>query len=140
MRTLLQGVASGDPLQQGTPLTNAASGGVGEDIKKLLAHVERLEEMMNASQEAHAEKLSELMRHFTHYLNVWSVRAPPDQGVPELQTVPWMVGRYNTTVAPKGELAKRTADAPPTVQKPQPKPRGRRGKGAKRARKDSDAP
>jgi hypothetical protein len=92
--------------------------------------------MMNASQEAHAEKLSELMRHFTHYINVWSVRAPPDQGVPELQTVPWMVGRYNTTVAPKGELAKRTADAPPTVQKPQPKPRGRRGKGVKRARKD----
>lgn len=113
---------------------NAAVGGVAGDIKKLIAHVKQLEQLMTVSQESHADKLVELMRHHTHYLNVWSVRAPPDQG-PELQTVPWMVGRHSTTVAPKGELAKRTADAPPTVQKPQPKTRGR-GKGAKRAKKD----
>jgi hypothetical protein len=106
------------------------------DIKKLQTHVNQLEQLMAASQEAHAEKLSELMRHYTHYINVWAVRAPPDQGLPELQTVPWMVGRYNTTVAAKGELTRRTAEAPPTVQKPQPKTRGRRGKGAKRTRKD----
>jgi hypothetical protein len=98
--------------------------GGSRDYKKLLEQVKHLEQLMRASQEEHARKLLELMRHSTHYINAWSVCAPPD--AKELQTVPWMVGYSNTTVAPKGELSKRTMDAPPTVQKSQGKEKGKR--------------
>jgi hypothetical protein len=96
----------------------------GRDYKKLLEKVKELEEVMEASLAEHEQKLLVLMRHYTHYTNVWTVHAPPDQA--ELQTVPWMVGYHNTTVAPKGELSKRTMDAPPTVQKSQGKEKGKR--------------
>lgn len=92
--------------------------------KKLLEKVKELEQVMNTSLQEHERKLLELMRHSTHYMNVWSVCAPPNQ--PELQTVPWLVGHHNTTVAPKGELSKRTMDALPTVQKSQAKEKKKR--------------
>jgi hypothetical protein len=118
-----------------SPSTNAAAGGIGGDFhqsgaasrvrrRNLLDYVKQLEQAMAASQRQHEIRYAELMRLYVHYINVWSVRAPPDEG-PELQTVPWHVGRFNTTVAPKGELSKRTADAPPTVQKPVPKEKGK---------------
>lgn len=66
-------------------------------------------------QQKHEEMLYEQGRHYAENVKLFSIHAPPDK--PNLQTVPWELGKPSTTIPPKGALTRRTMDAIPTVQK-----------------------